>query len=111
MKLLKEVRPEAQMPSVPEEWASVPALGVEFEKAGFRDVHAEEVDVEMTFDTYNAIIDVMLLKMPIMINLTKDFSEGEMVRLRQLVLEHIQRASPREPGSMHGTALVVIGRK
>lgn len=111
MKLLKKVRPDMQMPFVPTEWASVPALKAEFEKAGFRDVEAEEVEVEMTFDKYDAVIDVLLLKMPIMVSLTKDFSDDERAMLRQLVLEDIKRASPTEPGSMRGTALVAIGRK
>lgn len=113
MKVLKKLRPSAQMPFIPEAWASVPApaLQAEFEKAGFWDVKAEEVEVTMAFDKYDAFLDVMLSRMPVMTNLTKDFSKDEKAKLRQLVLEEIQRVSPTEPGSMKGTALVVVGRK
>lgn len=109
MRLVEKVRPGIQTPSIPLEWASVPALQAELEKAGFREVKAEEVEVTMTFDTYDALTDVLLLKMPAVANLIKDFSGDERARLRELVLEDLQRMSPTEPGSLQGVALVVVG--
>lgn len=111
MQLVKKVRPNLQTPFIPLEWASVPAMQAEIEKAGFREVSAEEVKVTMTFDSYDAFIDVLLLKMPAVVNLIKDFSDDEKAKLRQFILEDIRRVSPTEPGSMQGTALVAIGRK
>lgn len=110
-KLVEKVKPGLKAPFIPEDWASAPAMARELEKAGFQEVSAEEVELTMTFDTREALVDVLLDKMPQTKNLIKDFSEDETARLRQLVLEHIREASPSEPGTLKGKALVAVGRK
>lgn len=110
-KVVEKVKPGLKTPFIPEDWASAPAMARVLEEAGFREVNAEEVEVTMTFDTREGLVDVLLTKMPATKNLIKDFSEDETARLRQLVSEHIRQASPSEPGTLKGTALVAVGRK
>lgn len=111
MKLVSVIRPDKTLPELPKEWTSAPAMKVELEKAGFRDVNSEDVQVEMSFDRYEPFLDLLTTKMPMMINLVKDFSQGEMERLRQLMLEKTKEMAPSEPGILYGAALVATGRK
>lgn len=111
MELVKVVKPEIKWPGIPDQWASVPALEHEFERAGFKDVRAEEVEVELEFESYEAICEVMLCRMPAMVQLTKDFSGQEKEKLKEVVMQDLKRVAPEEPGRLKGTALVAVGRK
>lgn len=111
MRLVSVIRPEKTLPELPEAWTSAPAMKGELEKAGFREVTSEDVEVEMTFDRYEAFVDMMTTTMPVMVNLLKDFTEEEVERLRGLMLAKTKEMAPSEPGVLHGTALVAVGRK
>ncbi|EME49527.1 hypothetical protein DOTSEDRAFT_68335 [Dothistroma septosporum NZE10] len=111
MKLASTIRSDKVVPELPKEWSSATAMKVEVEKAGFKDVTAEEVEVEMSFDRYEPLIDLLTTKMPHMINLLKEFSADEMQRLRGLMLARMKETVRSEPGVLHGTALIAVGKK
>lgn len=64
MNLLPKIRPDKQMPEIPENWKTAAPMKAELEKAGFKDVEAHEVHVEMTVDKVDPFVDFMLEKMP-----------------------------------------------
>lgn len=64
MNLLPKIRPDKQMPEIPEGWKNAGPLKAELEKAGFKDVEAHEVHVEMTVDKVDTFVDFMMDKMP-----------------------------------------------
>jgi ubiquinone/menaquinone biosynthesis C-methylase UbiE len=64
MNLLPKVRPDKKMPEIPENWKNAGPMKAELEKAGFRDVEAHEVHVEMTVDKMEPFVDFVLEKMP-----------------------------------------------
>lgn len=49
--------------------------------------------------------------MPHMIALTKDYSEEEMQKLKDLMLTKVKTFAPTLPGKLQGTSLVAVGRK
>lgn len=111
MRLLPRVRPDKRLPDLPKEWEDIDLMKRELEKAGFRDVEGYPVETKMTFDKLEPLVDFLITKMPHMVMLTKDFSEGERASLKDLLLEEGRKMCPNEPGSFVGTALVAVGRK
>ncbi|KAF7190211.1 Methyltransferase tpcH [Pseudocercospora fuligena] len=105
------VRPDAKTIEIPEEWKSAEGIAEELKKAKFRDIDSVEVHVDMTFDSHDALVELLSEKMPHIANMTKDWSEDEKKQLKQTFREMIKEASPSEPGRMTGTALVAVGRK
>ena len=111
MNLLKQVRPDKIVPEIPPGWKEVEPLRAELEKAGFREVESFEVETKMEFERMEPFVDFMLTKMPHMQMLTKDMSEEEMARVKQLMVDEGMKMSPSEPGILTGTALIAVGRK
>jgi ubiquinone/menaquinone biosynthesis C-methylase UbiE len=111
MNLLPKVRPDKEMPTIPKAWKDAAPMKAELEKAGFRDVEAHEVHVEMTVDKMEAFVDFMLHKMPHMVMLTKDFTSDEEEQLRKLVLQEGRKLCPEDPGILTGVSLVAVGTK
>ena len=64
MNLLPQIRPDKQMPTMPENWSDVALLKAELEKAGFKDVETQEVDVDMRYEKTEEFVDFMMQKMP-----------------------------------------------
>jgi hypothetical protein len=111
MKVPGQVRPSIPQPTVPKEWASVPALRGELEKAGFQDVQAQEVEVSLSFDTHDALLEMLFSVMPHMAAVMKEFSEEERAEVLKLAREKVESYCPSEPGVLNGLALVAVGRK
>ncbi|CAK3997390.1 COQ5 family methyltransferase like [Lecanosticta acicola] len=111
MRMVGQVRPDKQLPGIPAEWQTAGPLKGELEKAGFREVESFEVEVIMTFESYDATIDLLTTKMPHMIAMLKDFSENEMQQLSDKMLRQMKEWCPELPGKLYGTALVAVGRK
>jgi hypothetical protein len=110
MLLVLKVREDAQLPLLPAEWRTVEAIKAELRKAGFRHVESHEVDVEMSFDSHDTLVDV-LIKLPHMVVLTEGWDREEMEKLRHLMLQEAKEYCMSAPGILEGTALVAIGRK
>lgn len=106
-----QVRPDKQMLTLPEAWSNVDLLKREFEQAGFRDVQAERVQVYMQFERHEVLAEWLLTKMPPVIALTKDMSDEEMGRLREVAVRKCREMCPSEPGELSGVSLLAIGRK
>ncbi|KAF2172483.1 hypothetical protein M409DRAFT_50175 [Zasmidium cellare ATCC 36951] len=112
MSLVEEIRPETKaMEGIPKVWMETDGVKGELEKAGFRDVESAEVGVEMTLEEYGPFLDLLTTKMPHMIALTKDYSEEERQRLRNIMLAKVKEFAPTLPGTLHGTSIVAFGRK
>ncbi|KXT07408.1 hypothetical protein AC578_419 [Pseudocercospora eumusae] len=105
------VRPDAKTIEIPEEWKSAEGIAEELKKANFKDIDSVEVQVDMTFDSHDGLVELLSEKMPHIASMTKDWSEDEKKQLKQTFREMIKEASPSEPGRMTGTALVAVGRK
>ena len=111
MHLLTQVRPDIAMPSLPEAWTSTARVQGELTKAGFRDVESHSVDTGMTFETREALTEMLLTKIPHMVALTKNLSEDEMAEVRRVMMAGIKDFCADEPGTLKGVALIGIGRK
>jgi ubiquinone/menaquinone biosynthesis C-methylase UbiE len=64
MNLLPKIRPDKQLPVIPENWKNAEPMKLELEKAGFKDVESQEVLVEMEIDSLEVFVDFILDKMP-----------------------------------------------
>lgn len=106
-----KVRPDKEMPGIPEEWKSAGGVKREMEKAGFVDVEAHDVGVEMTFDSYEALVDMMMNTMPHMIKLMEDYSAEDRSKVKETMTKHAKEMAPHEPGTLRGTSIVAFGRK
>ena len=110
MNLVPKVRPDKVMPEIPKEWSDIDLIRKELEKAGFSDVESHQVAVTMKFNKLQELVD-LCMKLPHMVNLVKDMSGDETSQLKALMFELGKKSEPREPGELHGTALVAVGRR
>lgn len=108
---MKRVRPDKDMPEIPASWQEVEPLKEELEKAGFEQVESYEVETTMQFERLESLMDFLLQKLPHMQMLTKDMSEDDMGKLKELMVLEGRDMSSSEPGTLTGTALVAVGRK
>ena len=111
MNILPRIRPEAKMPEMPKEWMETSPMKAQLEKAGFKDVESYEVETTMKFETLDGLNRFMMMKIPHMQMLTKDFSDDEKEKLITLANEEGRKMAPNDPGELHGVALVAVGRK
>ena len=111
MNLLPQVRPDKTMPEMPKAWMNGDLMKAELEKAGFIDVESHQVPTAMRFDTLASLVDFMLTKMPHMVMLTRDFSEEDITKLKDIMVAEGKKMNADEPGTLKGTALVAVGRK
>lgn len=113
MMLVKQVRPDKVMPAVPEAWTTAEGVKGEFEKAGFRDVGAREVEALMGFERVEDLVDLILEKMPHVKMMKSDMSEEEVGRLKTLMVEETEKLSDGQghPGLLKGVSVVGWGRK
>lgn len=111
MMLISEVRPDKQLPKLPEEWSSTAAVASELKKAGFRDVETYRVPVQMRFESQESIVEFFLATMPHIIAICKDMSEDEITKLKEVMVTGARKMCSDAPGQLHGMALVGVGRK
>ncbi|CAJ2500944.1 Uu.00g037970.m01.CDS01 [Anthostomella pinea] len=111
MKVLLKVRPDKTMPTMPEAWTSAKGIEGELKKAGFRDVEAHEVPVEMTFQDYGSFVEFLLGKLPHMLALTSDMGGEEIGKVKVEMVAEMKRMCLTEPGKLKGVSLVAVGRK
>lgn len=111
MKLVYEVRPDAPVMKIPEEWQSTRGLETELEQAGFSAVETVQVEVEMHFDSYDALLDLLTMKLPHMVKTLSTWSQHEVAKLRNIMEGRLREFCPTAPGKMTGVALVAVGRK
>ena len=111
MGLAKKVDDSVVLPTLPEIWTDHEKLKMEMEEVGFKQVHSERVPVEMSFETYEDLITLLMVKMPVSANLLKNFTDEMKARLRELILQEAKRLTPTAPYVLHGWAIVAVGRK
>ncbi|KAK3691636.1 hypothetical protein LTR37_018515 [Vermiconidia calcicola] len=111
MMMLKDIRPDKEMPSMPKEWTSVENIKAEFDKAGFRDVESYEVATTLSYEERDTFVDFMFSKMPHMVAMMGDVTAEEKAKLLEHVSSEAKKMCPDEPGKLKGTALVAVGRK
>lgn len=111
MLLVKKVRPEKAMPSVPAAWTTAEGVRAEFEKAGFRDAGAREVVAEMAVENAEALVELFWTKMPHVVAMKADMSEEEIGRLRKIMVEETERVSGVQGGKLTGVSVVGWGQE
>ena len=111
MGLVTEVRPDAPMPKIPGEWKSAEGVRGELESAGFLKVESVEVEVEMHFDSHDALLELLLKQLPHMKKLLSTWSEEEVAQLREIMEARLKQVCPSSPGKLSGVALVAVGCK
>ena len=111
MKVIGDVRPDKVLPELPKAWSNVDLLKAELETAGFKDVTSERVAVTMQFENRDSFVDMLVTKMPHMVAMTKDMSAEDVQRLRELSIAKCEEMSSEEPGELHGTVLIAVGKK
>ena len=106
------VRPNSDQGKVtiPAEWRDESLLKLEWEKAGFKDVTTESVEMEMKFASYEKQIDI-LAGMPHVRGLLEDLNAGEKQQWKGAVIAKMREYAPQEPGVLMGSVLVTVGRK
>ena len=77
--------------------------------AGFADVETHLIESSISYQSHQHFAEV-LLKMPVMKNVTERFSENKK-RLHQSVVEHMRLINSAEPGTFHGITILALARK
>jgi ubiquinone/menaquinone biosynthesis C-methylase UbiE len=111
MYTLSDVRPDLELPSLPEKWSDVGLLKKEFEVAGFKDVQSERVLVKMKFEKHETLVNFLLEKLPHAIAFTKQMTEDEVRKWKELCVAKCKEFCPDAPGELSGWSLMAIGRK
>lgn len=111
MYTLDEVRSDLKLPSLPEKWSDVDLLKKELEIAGFKEVQSERVPVKMHFEKHEVLIDFLIEKLPHAVALTKQMSEEEVKKWKELATAKCKEYCADAPGELKGWSLMAIGRK
>lgn len=111
MGCITDVRSDKQLPEIPAEWRSQTGVRREMELAGFRDVVTLGVGVDLPFQDHRSLCEFFLMKLPLMIAMTKDMSSEEVENVLQLMVHTMEEMAPEAPGKLHGDTIVGIGRK
>ncbi|EMC93543.1 hypothetical protein BAUCODRAFT_125397 [Baudoinia panamericana UAMH 10762] len=111
MNLLPKVRPDKKVPTMPEAWTSATGLKGEIMRARFQEVETHQVLVELKFQNRESFADFLCTKLPHMIALTKDMSEDEVIKFKEVMVEEMRRMTSSEPGKLKGVALIGVGKK
>lgn len=111
MKTLHDVRPDLTLPELPKNWSDVDLLRKELEGAGFKEAHAERVDVKMQFEKHETLVDWLIEKLPHAIAMTKQMSAEEVQKWKDIATEKCKRFCPSAPGELSGWSLMASGRK
>lgn len=111
MYTLEKVRPDLTLATLPEKWSDVDLLKKELEIAGFKDVRSERVPVTMKFEKHETLVNFLIEKLPHAVALTKQMTDDEVKRYKELAVEKCKELCPEAPGVLHGRSLMAIGRK
>lgn len=111
MNTLSEVRPDKELPKLPEKWSDAKLLKGELEVAGFQDVTCERVLTKMQFERHETLVDFLLTKMPHTIAMTKDMSAEDVEAYKQAAVRKCKEYCPNAPGELQGWSLMALGRK
>ena len=111
MMTLKEIRPDFTMPELPKNWSDVDLLGRELEGAGFKEVKSERVRVTMGFERHEVLVDFMMDSMPMVTAFTKQMSGEEVEGYKRAAIKKMKGFCPETPGTLHGWALLAVGKK
>ncbi|KAK6079475.1 nucleoside-diphosphate-sugar epimerase [Seiridium cupressi] len=102
---LHKLRPDVKALCLPEGWDTESALKKELEKAGFRDVETHLVPVEVAYQTYDVLAEVLTTRVPHIVARTSDFTDEERETLKKMIVEETRALCPTEPGALKGFAI------
>jgi SAM-dependent methyltransferase len=105
-RFLKEVRSDITLPGPGEHWLTIEGVTKTLENAGFKSVQVKEYDVGITWDTYDDFMTFIFEGMPFMKPLIADWSEEEVARAKDGMLNYLQKTHPHEPFISPGKGLV-----
>lgn len=106
-----KVRPDRVMPQMPATWRTVEGVRAELETTGFKDVEVHKTEAYMPFESYDEVARFILTKFPIMGKMTAEFTQEELHKTRDLMVDYIKSKHPSSPGKLVGTAIIGVGRK
>lgn len=109
--VIVEDYPDKTLPTIPDGWQSPEGVKKELEKAGFKDVVSEPVEVAWKFEGLAQTIDFMLERFPFVTDQLKTLSEEQRKILKQKMLARGQTLCPYEPGALTGVSIAAAGRK
>ena len=99
------------MPALTEPWISEEGIKGELKAAGFRDIEISFAPLDMPFEDHSEIVDHPMNTMPFVPFLTKDMTDEDISRARELMIENLKKEYPTLPGKMPGLAIIGAGRK
>lgn len=111
MYTINDVRPDLNLPTLPEKWSDADLLKKELEIGGFNEVAVERVPVTMNYETHEILIDFLIDKLPHAVALTKQMSDEEVKKWKELATARCKEYNAEAPGSLSGWSLMAIGRK
>jgi ubiquinone/menaquinone biosynthesis C-methylase UbiE len=106
-----KIKPERSMPQMPPTWRTIEGVKGELEATGFRDVDVHTVEAYMPFESYDEVAKYILTQFPMMGKMTAGFTQTELEKTRDLMVDYIKAKHPSVPGKLVGTAIVGVGRK
>ncbi|KAJ9143173.1 hypothetical protein NKR19_g7000 [Coniochaeta hoffmannii] len=109
--LISKVRPDKTAPYPPALWHTAESNTKVMEESGFKDVKATEVDLHVSYDSHEGMVDYLMDVLPFMPMLLEGLTEEETGEYRDLMIEQLKKESPSLPGKMVGKGLIVTGRK
>jgi ubiquinone/menaquinone biosynthesis C-methylase UbiE len=107
---IEKIRPGTDFRMIREEWSSEANVRNELFVTGFKRIETFSMESEMGYVDHLGFAKTLMI-MPVMKNVTVDYSEEEEQRLLQEVVKELRQASPEEPGVCKGTQIVAIARK
>lgn len=104
------IRPGTNMKMIRQEWATEDATKEQLQECGFEDIEMFFVDSEMGYEKLGDFAG-MLMNMPVMTNVTEDYSQEEKDKLVAKVGEILRGMNGDGPGKLKGRNLVTLARK
>jgi SAM-dependent methyltransferase len=104
------IRPGTNLQLLKGVWTSEDGVKGELERAGFVNVEVKVSESRIEYESHRGFAE-MLLKMPVMDNLYRDWKQDERARLTVVLAEKLKDKNPEEPGSLKGKNIAAFGRK
>lgn len=111
MNTVHDIKPDMELPKLPDAWKDAELLRGELERAGFKEAKTERVPVKMEFEKRETLANFLIDRLPFAVAMKKNMSEEEVKRWKETAIAKCKEICPEEPGTLHGWSLMAIGRK
>ena len=111
LQMIKEVKPDAELFTMPEAWTSTEGVKHVMTEAGFTEVEAQEVETYMEVKDPAYTVDILVRKMPTLAATRATMTEEEVDKVCGSMEDFLKAKFPVLPGKMKGVAILGVGRK